>query len=343
MLWEVLVINSLSDNTLRGYTLSSVFGGGTPNSEYEFLTGNTCLFLPTGSIAYQQFIEGPSYSITRELKKLGYTSIAMHQYQSNSWMREKIWPLLGFDECRFLDDFPQKEYLRNWGTDQEMFETVVNEYEDHKEQSDAPLFMFAVTIQNHGGYTYSEPDFTPSIHLQGYANNYPDVEQYLSCIHETDKAIQWLLEYYEQIERDIIIVFYGDHYPRLEEAFFEEVHGGDFTTLDAQMLQYTVPFFIWTNYESEPDEIELISMNYLSNIVYQRAGIELPAYNQYLEEVRQTIPACNSLGYYSKDHACFQELKEARGKEKDALNTYNLVEWNGIFDDDKKNTIFFPS
>lgn len=336
-------INSLRDNTLRGYTLSSVFGGGTPNSEYEFLTGNTCLFLPTGSIAYQQFIEGPRHSIVQELKNLGYTSIAMHQYHANSWMREKIWPLLGFDECMFLDDFPQKEHLRSWGTDQEMFETIVSEYEDHKEKSDTPLFMFAVTIQNHGGYTYSEPDFTPSVHLQGYSKNYPDVEQYLSCIHETDEAIQWLLGYYERIDRDVIIVFYGDHYPRLEEEFFEEVHGGEFTTLDAQMLQYTVPFFIWTNYESESDEIELISMNYLSNIVYQRAGIELPAYNKYLEEVRQTIPACNSLGYYSKDHKCFQELKEAQGIEEEALYTYNLVEWNGVFDEDNKNPIFFPS
>ena len=32
-------IKSLSENTTKGYALSSVYGGGTPNSEYEVLTG----------------------------------------------------------------------------------------------------------------------------------------------------------------------------------------------------------------------------------------------------------------------------------------------------------------
>ena len=34
-------INSLSENTIKGHMLVSVFGGGTSNSEYEFLTGNS--------------------------------------------------------------------------------------------------------------------------------------------------------------------------------------------------------------------------------------------------------------------------------------------------------------
>jgi phosphoglycerol transferase MdoB-like AlkP superfamily enzyme len=38
-------IDSLKENTVRGYVLSSVYGGGTPNSEYEFLTGNSLLFV----------------------------------------------------------------------------------------------------------------------------------------------------------------------------------------------------------------------------------------------------------------------------------------------------------
>ena len=32
------------------YTSSSVFGGTTANSEYEFLTGNTTAFLPAGTV-----------------------------------------------------------------------------------------------------------------------------------------------------------------------------------------------------------------------------------------------------------------------------------------------------
>ena len=335
-------IDNLKENTLRGYSLSSVFGGGTPNSEYEFLTGNTFLFLPTGSIAYQQFIKEPSSSMASELKNRGYSTIAMHQYLSSSWMRASIWPLLGFDKCLFRDGFPQKDFLRNWGTDQEMFEKLAAVYEEHRETSKEPVFMFGVTIQNHGGYDYAESDFSPAVHLQGYSQDYPDVEQYLTCIHETDRAVQWLIQYFEQVDRNVVILFYGDHYPKLNESFIEEVHGKPFETLDEQMLQYEVPFFIWTNYESKPQEIELVSMNYLSGLLYQRAGLKLPTYRQYLEQVRQTIPACNAFGYYSLSEGSFLPLRNASGKEKQALLEYSYLEWNSLFDTENRNELLFP-
>lgn len=42
---EVLpFINSLSENTVKGKTYVSVYGGKTANSEFEFLTGNPCSF-----------------------------------------------------------------------------------------------------------------------------------------------------------------------------------------------------------------------------------------------------------------------------------------------------------
>ncbi len=336
-------INSLTDNTLHGYTLSSVFGGGTPNSEYEFLTCNSLLFLPVGSIAYQQFINNPVYSVARELKMRGYSTVAMHQYLSSSWMRDRIWPLLGFDKCIFIEDFPQNDVLRGWGTDQEMFETLTSLYEDHIHITEDPIFVFGVTIQNHGGYDYSGEDFTAAVNLEGYSQTYPDADQYLTCIKKTDEAVKWLINYYESIDRDVVILFYGDHFPRLNDAFMEEVHGGAFISLDEQVLEYRVPFFIWTNYESESGYIDCISMNYLSNLLYKKAGIDLPPYNLYLEQLRQVIPFCNAYGFYSKSVDRFIPLNEAKEEEIKALLEYNYLVWNSIFDDENRNTNLFPT
>lgn len=122
----------------------------------------------------------------------------------------------------------------------------------------------------------------------------------------------------------ILTAFYGDHYPKLNDEFYEEVHGGAFDSLNDQMLQYEVPFFIWTNYETASAEIELTSMNYLSGFLYQRANLEMPEYNQYLEQVRQLIPACNSLGYYSYDAGQFLALDDAQGEEKKKLLEYGV-------------------
>ena len=164
----------------------------------------------------------------------------------------------------------------------------------------------------------------------------------MTCIHESDKAFEWLIRYYEQVDHDVAILFFGDHFPRLSEGLYEEIHGGPFDTLDEQMLQYEVPFVIWTNYPSGSGETDLVSMNYLAGLLYQKADIELPPYNQYLEEIRRTIPACNAFGYYSVSERRFLPLEDARGEEKQALLEYNYLEWNSLFDKENRNEVFFP-
>ena len=42
-------IHSLEENTVKGSLLVSVAGGGTANTEYEFLTGNSLYMFPAGS------------------------------------------------------------------------------------------------------------------------------------------------------------------------------------------------------------------------------------------------------------------------------------------------------
>ena len=42
------------DNAVFGHAYTSVFGAGTSASEFEFLTGSSMAFLPSGSIPYQQ-------------------------------------------------------------------------------------------------------------------------------------------------------------------------------------------------------------------------------------------------------------------------------------------------
>ena len=108
------------------------------------------------------------------------------------------------------------------------------------------------------------------------------------------------------------------------------------------MLEYRVPFFIWTNYKSKTEYVDCIGINYLSNLLYERANIAMPPYNQYLETLRRTIPYCNSFGYYSISRKEFIPLNEAQDEERKALLEYNYLEWNSIFDDENKNKNMFP-
>lgn len=296
-------------------------------------------FLPWGSIVYQQFFSEDAYSLVSVLKEKGYDCAAMHPYFANGWLRESVYPAMGFDDTRFLEDFPQEQLVREYVSDQEMFEYIIDYHEKHDE--DTPLFLFGVTMQNHGGYTYEGPNYESTIKLEGYTRDYPETEQYLSLIHETDKAVQYLIEYFESINRDVVIAFFGDHMPQIENEFYEELNGSAFDTLDEQMRKQMVPFFVWTNYDSEEREVPCSSINYLPIYVLEAAGISLPPYFQFLKQTESVIPAINAYGYYSQEHDGFLTIEEASGAEAEAIKAYELLQYNNIFDDENCSAVFF--
>lgn len=334
-------IDSMQENTIRGYALSSVFGGTTPNSEYEVLSGNSLFFLPPGTVVYSQYLKEPSYSMVSEMKNNGYKCISLHPFMPNGWERPKVYPQLGFDESYFIDDFPQEDIIREFVSDKEMFEQIIELYEENKKQ-EKEVFMFGVTMQNHGGYEYSGKNFEQTIELKGYKKDYDQVEQYLSLIHETDKAVEFLVDYFKNVDNEVMLVFYGDHFPNLDRDFYEELHGGEFENIDQQQLMYKVPFFIWTNYDIEEKQEELTSLNYLSNYIFEISGLQIPEYNRVLRDIQKEIPALNANGYYSKEQEKFSSYNEATGKEAEMLYIYNQLQYNSLFDRKNRNNILFP-
>lgn len=334
-------ISSLKENTISGYALTSVYGGNTANSEYEFLTGNSMAQMSPNSVPYQQYIRSSSYSMVSHLKSsYNYTCVAMHPYLSSGWNRPAVYEYLGFDECYFVEDFPQRDLIRSFVSDQEMFEFLTETYEAKK---DDPLFLFGVTMQNHGGYTYANEDRTQQISLTDYVDQFPDVEQYLSLIHETDKAVQHLITYFQDVDEDVVIVFFGDHQPAIDTAFYAAIGEAESNTLDEKQKRYKVPFFIWTNYDIEEEYIDLTSLNYLSSYVYDAAGLPLPPYNQFLRSMEGAIPAINANGFYSQANGCFLTFDEADETEQSWLWSYEALQYNNLFDKKHQNKTMFPT
>ena len=332
--------DSLEENTIKGHALSSVFGAKTPNSEWEFLTGNSMAFLPSGSVVYQQYITDTPTSLVSNLKNIGYTCVAMHPYYDTGWSRNIVYPNMGFDETHFIDDFDQTKILRDYITDQELYEKIVDRYESKKSNED--LFIMSISMQNHGGYTEKYDNFDEKARMLGI--NYPDVNQYLSLIHESDSALEYLISYFEKVDDPVEIVFFGDHQPSLSSSFYPYLNGkglGGLTLSELENL-YTVPFFIWTNYDSDKESVELTSLNYLSTLALERAGIALPAYNQFLADMMEEIPAVNSRGFYSKSQRKFLHVEDAAGEDAKWLKNYEILQYNNMFDKRNKSGLFFP-
>ena len=109
------------------------------------------------------------------LKNIGYTCVAMHPYYDTGWSRNIVYPNMGLDETHFIDDFDQTKILRDYITDQELYEKIVDRYESKKSNED--LFIMSISMQNHGGYTEKYDNFDEKARMLGI--NYPDVNQYL--------------------------------------------------------------------------------------------------------------------------------------------------------------------
>ncbi len=317
--------NSLSANTVRGWALSSVLGGNTATSEWEFLTGNTSAFLPYGSIAYQQYIKDHAWSIVDTLTSNGYTAVAMHPYTRSFWMRDRAYEIMGFDEMYFIDELTTSDKMRGFVTDRAFFGDIINRFEE-KEKNEK-LFMFNITMQNHGGYKWGGFEHTVTTGREDWY----EVDQYLTMTNHTDKALKDFLEYFEGVDERVMVVMFGDHQPSLPQSFYKELFGtADITFAEVQKKQ-TVPFIIWTNYETEAEDGVVVGLNALSGIMLERAGISLPPYLAFLADMREDIPALNAYGYYSETLGRYARNNEAQGIEAEWLEKYRVVQYNNLF------------
>lgn len=339
-------LDSLQEDTVRGLALCSVYGGKTPNSEYEFLTGNTMAFFSPSMIAFSR-IQSPSYTLERYLKSLGYESYATHPEDKSNWWRQDVYPLLGFSDCGFEEDYPSAERIYRWAKDKEVYRNLIRRFE--ASSSDAPLFLYAVTSQNHSPYgreankAFSNewPDSEPQpIRLSGYDSE--AVGAYLARIHESDRAFGEFVEYFKKVDEPVVILMYGDHHPSEEPGMIRQLYGKDLESLDERELMYEIPYFIWANYDIEERRPELTSINYLSNLLLETAGLPLSPYNRFLKDVQETIPAINAFGYYSRSEGRFQTLEEARGEEAQALLDYETLQYNAVYDKKGRSEFFFP-
>ena len=352
-------MDSMEENTIKGFSLASVFGAKTPNSEWEYMTGNTMAFMPGGSVVYQQFMPDEPTSIVSNLKNMGYDTVAMHPYYAAGWRRNTVYPRMGFNEMYFMDDefqlFDTTAIMRDYITDQEMFDQVIKRYEQQQEESpNTPMFLMGITMQNHGGYKKTYDNFSSKVHYLDYVDYHADSsdptvdtrpwDQYLTVSHATDDAVKNLIEYFKTVDEPVVICFFGDHLPSLPDAFYESLNGKGVTGLTLSQLEnlFTVPFFIWANYDIEEQEVERTSFNYLHTKVLQAAGLPLPAYNQFLADMEQVIPAINSRGYYSASTKTWKHVSAASGTDLSWIKKYDWLQYNNVFETDDQSKVFFP-
>ena len=319
----------LMRRSVSGTAMVSTFGGGTARSEWEFLTGNTMGFMPAGSMPYRQFMGDDENSLVRVFKNAGYHTIGMHPFKSNGWGRNKVYPALGFDDIYFIDDLEWDEYVRSYVSDRAFVHQIIRLFEDR--DPGAPMFFFGVTMQNHSDY--DTEGYPASVHVTGFDEEFPAVEQYLSLVRETDDAIRELIEYFSGVDEPVQIVFFGDHEPNTRGTFRAAVGMKD------EKKRYLVPFVMWDNYAHRVERVELTSLNFLPAKLLDLTGVQKPVLYSFLTELNRTVQAMNHMGYCAGGEFHSYSAR-ADDDVKALLKQYRMLVYANMFDDDADRTLF---
>ena len=309
-----------ADHTITGYAQVSVCGGNTANSEFEFLTGNTMSFLPSGSIPYQQYITKDTPSLASYLASLGYETYAQHPYYASGWNREKVYPLLGFEHLNFIDDYANKTYVRKYVSDDADMQHIIDTYENKEDGK--PAFIFNVTMQNHGGYTDAFSNLSEDVHATNY--NSEVLDRYLSLIRLTDQSLEKLVDYFSNVDEKTVIVFFGDHQP--SDTVAAQVQDsmllpGESVPDEQLRKRYQVPYLVWANYDIDGATQQNTSLNYLSAEVLKAAGVPTDAYQNFLLDLQKSYPVMSAAG-----------RTDASDADENMLSTYKKLQYYNLFE-----------
>ena len=305
---DIMPVTKNLPNSVYGHTISPHVGGGTNSTEYEMLTSNSLILMP--SITPFNWLNlYNANSVVSYLKGLGYSTMAAHPYTNSNYQRDSAWLALGFDETHFQDDFPTQDRYgdRPYQTDSATYKDWEKLYEAMPE--DKPRFSFLVSIQSHGDYDMNDASLDVVHAATDYGEYDKLMDEYLSCIKMTDAAVQELCDYftaqYEKTGRKVIVAMAGDHAP----SFVTHVADPSFAAgNDLELLQRSTPFFIWANYPLEhtdaaistTDPLNRMDMVMLTPTLLQQAGLPLSDYYKYLLEMKQNTPVVTAANDYMK-------------------------------------------
>ena len=330
------VINALP-NAVRGHTVSANVGGGTNVTEYEMLTSNSPMLVPTVT-PFNGLDFSDANSVVGYLKSLGYTTMAAHPYAASNYNRDVVWQQLGFDETHFMQDFPTQETYgaRPYQTDSATYRDWQALYEAMP--ADKPRFSFLVSIQTHGDYTMND-DTQNLVHAAtDYGAFDHTMDEYLSCVQLSDAAFGELCGYftdlYARTGRKVIVAMAGDHAPSFVAHVSDPALGqGDELTL----LQRSTPFVIWANYplphadaaQNPADPLNRMDMVMLTPTLLEQAGLPLSDYYRYLLTLKDTAPVVTGAEDYTLPDGTAAAFGE--NAARDALvRGYFDLEYNNI-------------
>ncbi len=304
-------LRELMEENTSGTLISSGYGGGTANVEFEVLTGMAVSSFHANVDSPLQSLVADAEHFPSHLAWFGdgagagvgaardgaavegaeaREASAIHPYRSNFYRRNAAYPALGFDRATFrdagLEDLAKLPGDRHV-SDRALYKEVVKELRS----TDAPVFINAVSMQNH----------SPQ---QGLANPIPvegplsstqadSAGQYLRGLKHSDDALRTLVADLERLDEPTVVLLYGDHLPSIWPEDLLEAAG--------PLARYQTPWVVFANFPLEKVEGGTMGANQLMNQVIDSARAPHSPWTALLDQVAAELPAMERTAWLDAD------------------------------------------
>lgn len=317
-----------------GHIFSPEFGGMTSNVEFEALTGFSNALLPYGSIPYQQYVRRETPSLASFFDDQGYETLAIHPFLAWFWNRGPVYDAFGFERFLSEEDIGKLPKQGRLASDEALTDLIIKE----AEAANDPLFLFAVTLQNHGPYEPGRYEKnTIAVETDAGQPTREAIATFAQGMKDSDDSLRRLVEWAEKRERETIIVYFGDHLPPLgphyvATGFMDSNVGDRFAPPHRMAEQRETPLGVWSNREGTIEDIGSISPAFLPVHLLEAAGMQHPYYTGFLGKIHETYRVLD------RHVAIKQNGRSVVGWNRDSvidplLRDYRLVQYDILFGD----------
>ena len=203
---------------LQGTLRVPAWGANTMRTEFGFLTA-----IASGELGvhrfnpYRRIARLPMDSLASELRSLGYHTVCIHPHPADFFGRDHVFPQLGFDTFIDIDGFDRRDTCGPYICDA----AVTRKIEEQLEASEQPLFVFAITMENHGPLhleRVNEGD-EPRYYTAPPPAGFNDLTVYLRHLANADRMLGNLTDALRKLSRDGLLCWFGDHVPSLPQVY----------------------------------------------------------------------------------------------------------------------------
>lgn len=330
-------IRQMKQSTPAGEMLTSGYGGGTANIEYQTLTGMAINnFSPTLPTPYSQLV--PYQKVAPAFTDLFDYKTGIHPFSANLYSRKQVYKKFGFnkfyhlvdgDKLTYTDKIEKSPYI----SDESAYKQTLKVMNDHQ----GGQFINLVTMQNHMPFDdyYKNNDY--SVSGTAYTNNShkQQIENYTQGIHYTDTALKQFIEEIDKMDRPITLIWYGDHLPGLYNGDSMQKYG---------LQLHETDYFVYSNKYSRQQnsslpKTKIVSPNNFAAMALYKMNMKVSPYYALQTKVYTDLPAMtldsfnsaknntvNSSSEYVGDNG--KLVNNLNNKQKKIMHDYELLQYD---------------